>query len=102
MSHHERNDGSGYLEGLARDEIHPFARITAVSDVYDALTSNRPYAERKRHIAALAEIREARHLFDRQAVDTLIDVVLRNERLIDLYNQDKVPVNLADVEEMAS
>ena len=41
--HHERYDGSGYHKGLARDGIHIFARIAAVADVYDAMTSQRVY-----------------------------------------------------------
>jgi len=43
MSHHERLDGSGYPEGLRGNEIPLLARITAVADVYDALSSPRPY-----------------------------------------------------------
>lgn len=43
--HHERIDGSGYPEGLRGDEIHPFAKILAVADVYDALTSDRCYKD---------------------------------------------------------
>jgi HD-GYP domain-containing protein (c-di-GMP phosphodiesterase class II) len=41
--HHERMDGSGYPRGIAGEEIHQFARIAAVADVYDAITSQRPY-----------------------------------------------------------
>lgn len=41
--HHERCDGSGYPEHLFGKDIHRFARIVAIADVYDALTSNRPY-----------------------------------------------------------
>ncbi|CAN5568172.1 hypothetical protein BH23CHL2_BH23CHL2_08270 [soil metagenome] len=41
--HHERWDGSGYPRGLRRDEIPMAARLFAVADVYDALTSDRPY-----------------------------------------------------------
>lgn len=41
--HHERWDGSGYPEGIAGQGIDPLARITAVADVFDALTSDRPY-----------------------------------------------------------
>ena len=41
--HHERQDGSGYPEGLKGEEISNYAGITAVADVYDALTTERPY-----------------------------------------------------------
>ncbi len=41
--HHERYDGTGYPRGLAGDDIHPYARLTAICDVFDALTSNRNY-----------------------------------------------------------
>jgi HD-GYP domain-containing protein (c-di-GMP phosphodiesterase class II) len=41
--HHERPDGSGYGSGKAGAEIHEFPRIAAVADVYDAITSERPY-----------------------------------------------------------
>ncbi len=42
--HHERVDGSGYPRGLSGDRLGEFARIAAVADVYDAITSQRPYA----------------------------------------------------------
>ena len=44
-AHHERWDGTGYPRGLAGDAIPLSARIFAVADVYDALTSDRPYRE---------------------------------------------------------
>lgn len=43
LHHHERIDGSGYPHGLAGNEISLFAKMGAVCDVYDAITSNRPY-----------------------------------------------------------
>ena len=43
--HHERVDGSGYPRGLSLNEIHPYAKIVAIGDVFDALTSERPYKE---------------------------------------------------------
>ncbi len=43
ICHHEKLDGSGYPNHLEGEEIHPYAKILAVADVYDALTSNRPY-----------------------------------------------------------
>lgn len=42
MQHHERLDGSGYL-GLEDQDIHPYARLVAVADVFDALVSRRSY-----------------------------------------------------------
>jgi HD-GYP domain-containing protein (c-di-GMP phosphodiesterase class II) len=41
--HHERLDGTGYPVGVPESEIHPWAQICAVVDVYEAITSNRPY-----------------------------------------------------------
>jgi HD-GYP domain-containing protein (c-di-GMP phosphodiesterase class II) len=43
FQHHEKVDGSGYPRGLAKDEIHEYARIVAIADVYDALISDRSY-----------------------------------------------------------
>jgi putative nucleotidyltransferase with HDIG domain len=43
LHHHEKIDGSGYPHGLAGDAISLFARMVSVCDVYDAVTSNRPY-----------------------------------------------------------
>ena len=43
LSHHEKYDGSGYPQGLAGERIHLYGRIVAVADVFDALTSERPY-----------------------------------------------------------
>jgi HD-GYP domain-containing protein (c-di-GMP phosphodiesterase class II) len=43
LHHHEKTDGSGYPNGLKADEISLFAKMGAVCDVYDAITSNRPY-----------------------------------------------------------
>ena len=44
-THHEKYDGSGYPNGLKGDDIHIYGRITAIADVFDALTSKRPYKE---------------------------------------------------------
>ncbi len=43
-NHHEHYDGSGYPDGLEGDQIHPVVRLSTVVDVYDALTTKRPYA----------------------------------------------------------
>jgi len=46
ISHHEKCDGSGYPLGLIRNEIHLYARIIAVADIYDAMTSDRIYRKK--------------------------------------------------------
>ncbi|KAB2332891.1 HD-GYP domain-containing protein [Bacillus mesophilum] len=43
--HHERLNGSGYPRGISGEDIHPFAKIIAVADVFDAVTSNRIYRQ---------------------------------------------------------
>ena len=54
--HHEKFDGSGYPKGLAGDSIHIHARIFAVADAFDALTSDRPYRAACAYPAACEEI----------------------------------------------
>jgi len=56
LSHHERWDGKGYGQGLAGESIPISGRIVAVADVYDALTSQRPYKRAWSEGEALAEI----------------------------------------------
>jgi ribonuclease P protein subunit RPR2 len=57
--HHERIDGGGYPDGLRGAAIPLGARIVAVADVYDALTSNRPYRPAMSHAEAAGGLREA-------------------------------------------
>lgn len=45
FQHHEKFDGTGYGRGLSGADIHEYARIVAIADVYDAITSDRPYKE---------------------------------------------------------
>lgn len=55
-SHHERFDGSGFPDGLAGERIPQAARIVAVADAYDAMTTNRAYREPRTPIAAIGEL----------------------------------------------
>ena len=57
-SHHEKWDGTGYPAGLKGEAIPLAARIVALADVYDALTTSRPYKQAWPHAEALAWIRE--------------------------------------------
>ncbi len=64
-SHHERWDGAGYPDGLVGEAIPLAARLFSLIDVYDALTSERPYKEAWTHEAAVAElVRGAGSQFD--------------------------------------
>jgi len=64
-SHHERWDGRGYPDGLAGEEIPPVARIFAVADTLDAMTTDRPYRRRCKWDQAVDEIlRESGRQFD--------------------------------------
>ena len=58
LYHHERLDGSGYPYGLKAEAIPIEARIVAVADTYDALTSDRPYRKAASHVEAKRVLRE--------------------------------------------
>jgi response regulator RpfG family c-di-GMP phosphodiesterase len=70
LTHHEKYDGSGYPQGLAADQIPLVGRICALSDVFDALTSVRPYKKAWPVNLAVAEIQRNRGThFDPRLVD---------------------------------
>jgi putative nucleotidyltransferase with HDIG domain len=74
--HHERWDGSGYPDGLVRDDIPLEARIVAVADVFDALTSARSYRPALTRDAARALLRqEAGRTLDATIVAALLDML---------------------------
>ena len=71
-AHHERLDGSGYPRGLARDQLTMPMRLLAVADVYEALTSDRPYRRALRSDDALALMRgDVPDRLDREAFSAL-------------------------------
>ena len=73
--HHEKFDGSGYLKGLAGEEIPTAARIFAIVDVFDALTSRRPYHEARSLDQTLGFLEEAREShFDPELLDAFRDI----------------------------
>ncbi len=78
--HHERWDGAGYPRGLKGEEIPLAARIFAVVDVFDALTSDRPYREAWSQEEAVRYIRgQAGVQFDPRVVETFLELVARGE-----------------------
>jgi HD-GYP domain-containing protein (c-di-GMP phosphodiesterase class II) len=74
--HHEKWDGSGYPDGLRREDIPFSARLFAVADVYDALTSNRPYrsAWSKWDAVEYIEAQSGSH-FDPRVVPEFLDLI---------------------------
>jgi len=79
--HHERWDGTGYPEGLKAQDIHPYARIVAIADVFDALSHSRTY-KKEWSDASIVEffIQERGKHFD----PALVDIFLKN--LIELID----------------
>ena len=74
--HHERYDGTGYPLGLKGSQIPLHARILAVADSFDAMTSNRPYSKRKTLDEALAELRKcAGSQFDPEVVELFLSIL---------------------------
>lgn len=74
--HHERLDGRGYPYGLKEGEIHYFAKVIAVADVFDALTSDRPYRPAMPVEKALTILCEGRGKeFDSEIVMALIEAI---------------------------
>jgi putative two-component system response regulator len=77
-THHERWDGTGYLAGLAGEDIPIAGRITALADVFDVLTHERPYKPIWDRDRALAEIDDqAGRQFDPRVVEAFTTVDLR-------------------------
>ncbi|MHB8093539.1 MAG: HD-GYP domain-containing protein [Candidatus Aminicenantales bacterium] len=75
LFHHERYDGGGYPCGLAGEEIPLGARIFALADTLDAITSDRPYRRRNNFEAAFREIERSKGgQFDPRIVDVFLSV----------------------------
>ena len=78
LSHHERWDGTGYPQRLARDEIPLLARIVGVADAFDAMTSQRPYHDKKRGRSAddaFEEVaRQAGRQFDPRCAEAFLAI----------------------------
>ena len=71
MQHHEREDGTGYPNRLKGTDIHIYGRICSMADIYDALTSERPYKQGLKPFDALKLMKEqmlnhfSKDLFDK-------------------------------------
>jgi HD-GYP domain-containing protein (c-di-GMP phosphodiesterase class II) len=75
-THHERHDGSGYPNGLTGNKIPAFGRIAGIVDSYDAMISERPYAEARSSYKAIQEIQSnSDKLFQAELVDYFIKAI---------------------------
>ena len=87
LNHHEKFDGSGYPNGLKGEEIPIEGRIVAIVDVFDALTSKRPYKEPFPIDKSLNIIRESRGThFDPEIVDAFFDI---KDKIIEIREKFK-------------
>jgi len=83
LSHQERFDGKGYPRGLRGEEIHIGARIFAVADTLDAMTSDRPYRRGTTFENAVDEVQRcAGSQFDPEVVRAFLDIGVKNLRRI--------------------
>ena len=87
--HHEKWDGTGYPEGLAGEDIPVSARLMAVADVYDALTTRRVYKLAYPHEEAAGFIRDGRGtLFDPEVVDAFLSKQVEFREIASRYRDD--------------
>lgn len=90
LTHHEKWDGSGYPAGLKGEEIPIFARIVAIADVFDALTTARPYKEAWTVEAALKMIDDGMgHHFDPGLASALISALPEMLKIKEQYSEEK-------------
>lgn len=94
-THHEKYDGSGYPDGL-KGKIIPLAgQITAIADVFDALTSERPYKKAFTKEKAHSIIKEGRGShFNPDVVDAFFAITDEIEHISDLYCDDNPELHL--------
>jgi putative nucleotidyltransferase with HDIG domain len=89
LQHHERLDGSGYPSGVTDEEMLPEARILAVADVVEAMSSDRPYRAAPGLERALKEISRGKGvLYDKAVVDACAEVINSGIADIDWTNEN--------------
>lgn len=92
LTHHEKWDGNGYPYGLAGEDIPIYGRICAVADVFDALTSERPYKRAFSNTEALELLRKDNKHFDPELIELFLenmDEVEEIQREIKLKEEEK-------------
>jgi putative two-component system response regulator len=86
--HHEKLDGSGYPDGLKGDQIPLTARVLQITDIYDALITDRPYRRALSHDVAVATMRDEakRGWWDSSLIDELETLVCRQRPVVETIN----------------
>lgn len=85
LYHHERYDGTGYPQGLKAENIPYLVRILSIADSFDAMTSNRPYCERKNYNEAIQELERCSSTqFDPKYVMDFIKMLEENKDKLDI------------------
>lgn len=89
LSHHERFDGSGYPYNIKGEEIHIFGRIVSIADVFDALTSTRPYKKAWSFEDALQFLKEesGKH-FDPKIVDLFLENIDEIKQIYTRFSEE--------------
>lgn len=84
LHHHEKYNGTGYPDGLKGEEIPYLSRVLTVVDSFDAMTSNRPYNQRKTYDEAIIELRKfSGSQFDPVIAEKFIEVIQENKDKLD-------------------
>ncbi len=98
LSHHEKWDGSGYPRGLKREEIPLFARICAVADVFDALSSARPYKQAWAldDILNLLKKESGKH-FDPNLIEIFLDSIDEVLQIQSLYQDAVIDIEQREI-----
>jgi len=82
--HHERFDGKGYPDGKSGEDIELGSRIMAVSDSFDAMTTDRPYRKRLPLNQAIEELISCKGTqFDPKVVDNFIAILKNNPKIVE-------------------
>lgn len=90
LYHHERSDGSGYPYGLKFDQIPSIARVISICDVFDAMTSRRPYKNGENIFRVLKYLYSCKSIFDWRYLETFV------LNMLELLTGESVLLNTGD------
>jgi response regulator RpfG family c-di-GMP phosphodiesterase len=89
LTHHEKFDGTGYPNALKGEKIHIYGRIVAVADVFDALTSNRPYKKAWSFDDAITFLKDESNVhFDPKIVDIFTNNIVEVMKIFNTFQED--------------